>query len=59
MDDSPLRSATSVIGAFRELQVKTKAIEVERANAIKERDELRKALLEKRRNQCEYAVVSS
>mmetsp|Transcript_12628 Transcript_12628/g.17348 ORF Transcript_12628/g.17348 Transcript_12628/m.17348 type:complete len:578 (+) Transcript_12628:45-1778(+) len=49
--DSPLRSATSVIGAFRELQAKTKAVEVDRLNAIKERDDLRKALMEKQRFQ--------
>jgi hypothetical protein len=50
--DSPLRSATSVIGAFRELQAKTKAVEIDRLNAIRERDDLRKSLLEKQRFQC-------
>ena len=49
---SPLRSATSVIGAFRDLQTKTKAVEIERALAIEERDRLRKTLHEKKKMHC-------
>ena len=44
-------SATSVISAFRELQSKAKAIEQERFIALRERDELRQRLSERRRSQ--------
>lgn len=42
-------SATSVISAFRELQAKSKSIEHERSEAVKERDELKTALSDQRR----------
>lgn len=42
-------SSTSVVAAFRELQEKSKAIEIERADALRLRDELRQQLSDKRR----------
>lgn len=42
-------SATSVISAFRELQAKSKGIEWERSQAVKERDELKATLSDNRR----------
>jgi hypothetical protein len=56
---SPLRSATSVIGAFRDLQTKTKAVEIERAVAVEERDRLRKTLHEKKKMQCSYIKLKN
>lgn len=47
-------SATSVVSAFRELQVKAKSIETERAEAIRDRDELRQELHERRREQISW-----
>lgn len=44
-------NSSNVIGAFRDLQGKVKVIEQERYDAIREREELKALLLERKRNQ--------